>query len=745
MIFSNIQKTAKLIMLCCFFLVVKKGSGQETPRTEPFYNVDRDSIQILLLQPLPIQAFSSQTLLHVTPGSIGLIQRTHLKYNDQTSLQNALNTIPGVMMESRGYGGSQRINIRGSFLRSPFAVRNVKIYMNGIPLSSPDGTAPLEVIDAFDVGGMEVIKGPAGSTYGSGTGGVLLVQPEPITSANEVIHNSLIGSFGIKRFATSVGARLSDKTALRISHVFQENEGFRDQEFNRKQNVSLFLRSALNDKHGLYVYGSYFNGHLALPGSLTPAQVADDPTQANAFSIANNASLYRERAFLGASDSWQITPRWKALTSVYGMWTQKYNPYGTAAAYTRNGYKDELSYGSGMRTEVTHTFKTTETHQLRLVMGGEFQYEDFFATEWTNSGGRPGVLKYDYDVQYLSYMAFANLNYSYKNKLFATVGASANKNDHDIRAVGFNGSQLDSSATWNAEFLPRVGISYMIAPFLVPSFSISFGNSNPTVFEQVEIQQFGSATGFAQSTGLTPEHGINYEFALKGGALERYRYEINAYQFELTDAILPFTEARFFQGTNDIEEFTLYSNAGRVMQRGAEVAIYRKWNLNPFNGFYGNDPFESLELWFNGQFTDYRFVEYTLNDVDFKDKRMPGMPVSSASAGMTLFTKNNRVALNIQHQYVDRVPLNNANTDWSNPYHLTNARVDVNFLKMEKRMLDKKLISPGENSYHLRVFIGVNNLLDTQYTSFLQTNMPAQRYFNPAPGINFYTGIVARI
>ena len=89
-------------------------------------------------------------------------------------VSNALNALPGVLMETRGMGGSRRLNVRGSALRSPFAVRNTMLFVRGFLLTEADGTSPVEWLDPSSVGGMELVSGAAATTFGGAYGGALL-------------------------------------------------------------------------------------------------------------------------------------------------------------------------------------------------------------------------------------------------------------------------------------------------------------------------------------------------------------------------------------------------------------------------------------------------------------------------------------------------------------------------------------------------------------------------------------------
>ncbi|RYY60993.1 MAG: hypothetical protein EOO05_08020, partial [Chitinophagaceae bacterium] len=93
---------------------------------------------------------------------------------NKMSLVNGMNSIAGVRMEERS-PGSYRLNIRGSSLRSPFGVRNVKVYWNDIPVTDPSGNTYFNQFAYNNFSDIEVFRGPSSSLYGAGTGGLILV------------------------------------------------------------------------------------------------------------------------------------------------------------------------------------------------------------------------------------------------------------------------------------------------------------------------------------------------------------------------------------------------------------------------------------------------------------------------------------------------------------------------------------------------------------------------------------------
>ena len=119
-----------------------------------------------------VSAFGQNGTKQKVPAAITVIGNRQFQRYGNVSLVPAFNTVAGVRMEERS-PGSYRLSIRGSLLRSPFGVRNVKIYWADMPLTDAGGNTYLNLIDPNSISTAEILKGPAGSVYGAGTGGVV--------------------------------------------------------------------------------------------------------------------------------------------------------------------------------------------------------------------------------------------------------------------------------------------------------------------------------------------------------------------------------------------------------------------------------------------------------------------------------------------------------------------------------------------------------------------------------------------
>ena len=142
-------------------------------------------------------------------ASVGMLSRADLTQYPTGDLLPAMNRLPGVRFEERA-PGSYRISVRGSTLRSPFGVRNIKVYWNGIPFTEPGGDTQLNFLDLNNIDGAELLRGPSGSLYGAGTAGTLLLTTDTVSGPALDLSG---GSYGFFR-AGGAGAKFAGRREL---------------------------------------------------------------------------------------------------------------------------------------------------------------------------------------------------------------------------------------------------------------------------------------------------------------------------------------------------------------------------------------------------------------------------------------------------------------------------------------------------------------------------------------------------
>ena len=199
---------------------------------------DADTLTARPLAEVVVRAYESNRSLLTTAASVGLLTRRDLVQRFATpTLVSAMNTLPGVRMDERS-PGSYRLSIRGSLIRSPFGVRNVKVYYQDMPLTDAAGNTPLNALDVRLLGRVEVIKGPSGSLYGANTGGtVLLSGPAVAPGTNRVEVNALGGSYGQIGYGV-LAQTATDRSAITLNVSHLQANGYREHSRMVRDNVA---------------------------------------------------------------------------------------------------------------------------------------------------------------------------------------------------------------------------------------------------------------------------------------------------------------------------------------------------------------------------------------------------------------------------------------------------------------------------------------------------------------------------
>jgi iron complex outermembrane recepter protein len=358
------------------------------------YSIDLQP-KALALDGVTVSAFASARPLLETAGSIAVISTPTIERSQNLSLAPALNTIAGVRMEESGYGGSSRVSIRGSLLRAPFGIRNIKMYWNDIPLTDPSGsTSRFNSLDASDIGRIEVIKGPGGSLYGAGTGGVMILDSRRPTSGTRAVEfEQTSGAFALNR--STIRANWAEgQTRVRLSVLDQDSDGYRDHQRVWKRSLQFsagFTPSSSRDI-GFHVF--HYDGTYQLPGPLTAAQVEASPRMAVPFSKSINANVSLRNTGFALSQRLIISPKWQNTTSVGVIVQDKENPSGTSPAFNQH----EISTFQGLTGRSLFKFQDGSDLPLTIQFGVEAQTGFSLEKYYTANMGQPGTLRSDAEI-----------------------------------------------------------------------------------------------------------------------------------------------------------------------------------------------------------------------------------------------------------------------------------------------------------------------------------------------------------
>jgi iron complex outermembrane receptor protein len=202
------------------------------------------------LQPVIVRGYLSEQPVLSVPASVAVLNAAQLKLQPDNSFVSALNTVPGVRVEERS-PGSYRLSIRGSLLRSPFGIRDVKVYYDEIPLTDAGGNTYLNAIDIAGIKSIEILKGPDGSLFGANSGGVVLLNPiNRYADSNYVSAGLSGGSYGLLHQTAGLQQQ-SGNYRLGIDQSYQSYGGYRQNSYMHRSFIQSTNRWSYGGKNEL--------------------------------------------------------------------------------------------------------------------------------------------------------------------------------------------------------------------------------------------------------------------------------------------------------------------------------------------------------------------------------------------------------------------------------------------------------------------------------------------------------------
>lgn len=642
-----------------------------------------------------VTGFESERPLVHQAGAISKVLENELYRFNENSILSAFNTKPGIRVEQRA-PASYRISIRGSSLRSPFGVRNVKVYWNDIPFTSPDGTTALNLLDLSNIQNAEIIKGPAGSIYGAGNGGVISMSSRKTVTENYLSADFGIGDFGLLRYRIGIDQKIGNG-GISASYVSQKSDGYRQHSATDRQVFQLAMHTKPSDTQTLSAQILYSDLNYQIPGALNPAQVEADRTQARPGSVEQNSSIAQKTLYGTLSHQIELGHKWDNSTALYMNNTEFENPFIL-------DYKRETAFSYGGRTKFTFDDKWG-SFPVKIIAGAEYQYGKTLAQNFGNRQGKADTIRFSDDLISTQAFIFQQFEIEWTSKVLMTLGLSENFGRYDINRSIDAGPNEPSNNTKNFDpiVIPRIALVYKVNQWSGIHGSISSGFSPPTIAE-VRTNE-GSI-----NLDLEAERGINYEAGYRG-KFGIFNVDVTAFYFQLDQTITSYTNE---QGV------VLFRNAGQTNQKGIEASLDYVLVRNQ-NAF-----FQEIKL--NHAFTGhyFSFGEYESGGNDFSGNQLTGVAPNTLVNILDIRTKPG-FYLNFTHQYVDAIPLNDANTVFQESYNLIGGRAGW------RTTLGSR--------WDVEAYGGVDNLLDEQYSLGNDLNAFANRYFQPAPGINYYGGI----
>jgi iron complex outermembrane receptor protein len=657
------------------------------------YTQTSDSLQEIQLTEVRVRAFEQNRKLREVPAAVAYIGRSTIDRYNPASVVLALNTIPGVRMEERS-PGSYRFNIRGSSQRSPFGVRNIKVYYNDIPYTDPGGQTYLNQLGTYNFQSLELLKGPGSSLYGAGTGGVLLLNSLNGNERPGALVEYTTGSYNLHNV---YGALITgnEKVVSKTSFQHQQSHGYREHSALRRDILSWSGAFQLDSTKLLRTSFLYGDMEYETPGALTLAEYNQNARQARpgnaAFpgAVAARASIQQRTFLAGASYTQALTHSIQGKAVLYGAYTQLRNPA-------------IQNYGRNSEPHVGGRSVFTWTHPIRsgvftLDAGAEWQQGFASYSIHDNKAGQADTLRMYNEVDNRQSLFFAQATLDLKSWLL-TAGLSSNQRQVNFKV--FEPRVLpEQTEKYANELMPRLALLKNWNRMAAYT-SVSRGFSSPTTEELFP-------TGGEINLDLNAESGINYDAGARG-QFGNFSFDINAFYFSLDNTIV---QRRTAGGGS------FFTNAGKTDQKGVETQVnYRLFTNSPF--------VNSSLFWISHTWHQFEYKEFKQVNTDFSGNDLPGTPSHTISSGFDIMARNGLQG-SLTYYYNSKMPLNDANSAYTSEFHVFGAKLGYQWRLQEH--------------WQIKLVAGVENLFDEKYSLGNDINGFNGRYYNVAAGRNYYT------
>ncbi|MGH7653430.1 MAG: TonB-dependent receptor domain-containing protein [Gemmatimonadaceae bacterium] len=648
------------------------------------------------------------------PWAVGVQNKTDIQLGQATlGIDEALNNIPGVYVDNRyNYSLDQRLSIRGAGSRANFGIRGVKVLIDGVPQSLPDGQNELNNLELGDVSRVEVLRGSASSLYGNGSGGVISFTTD--MSAQDALDQTLrieSGSFGTTKWQSRTSGR-SGSLVGSLSASRTIVDGFRQ-----------FSNADVKQLNGAVDYGFSPVTTLSLrafatemptalnPGALTAAEYAANRDSAAATNIRRDAGkAISQNQF---SLRLQHTAGDGGVYSATAYLVRRFvdNPLATSPPGTPGAsvgtYSTLNRWVTGARIDASHALCSC-TNAPRLATGLDIERSLDIRRNSRATGGHPSVPT---DTMYVNQSEsveavgpFADLEWSPLTKLSLTAGArwdqtTFNVADHFL-ADGKNNSGSRAMTATTGHF----GASYVVSDAFTPYASWSTAFETPTT---TELDEKADGTGgFNPTLGPAQVHTI--ETGARGNLGPRVSYTLSVFRLIEDNAIIQYLES----GGS-----AYYQNAGRTRNDGVEFGLAARvasW----------------IDLNLAWTEANYRFVNYIVPLGAVSDtlngKKLSGVPDHFVRFGVR--THWGRWTLDADETWSSSMYADDQNTQLIKSW----GDGDVNL----------RASWTGEaGAFRIQPYASVNNVLNQAYVGSVTINGAAGRTIEPAPLRNYYFGM----
>ncbi len=642
----------------------------------------QDTIQTIDLDNVIVKSLKTNTKYKDIPLSVSYKDFSFEKnYSSKSSFSDFTNNIPGLYTSSsNNFSQDLRISLRGFGARSSFGIRGIKIIVDGIPETTPDGQSQLDNLPLGLISNIEVIRGPNANLYGNSSGGIISINT--LSSSQEPYFKTK-AIFGAYNYQSIQRTRIVDweSSSLILHYDKRKSRGYRDLSDYKSNIFNIKYYNEIDEKNKISWQINYTDSPYSYDsGGLTLTEVKENRRQARKNNI--DYDTYEKVSHFKTGISWNNKVNANTDLDSYFFYQNRDFKSNLPFNYGGTVYLDRDYYGLGFKLSNKKSF---QNRSRSFAVGFDYTNQRDDRTRYKNNYGIREGLTFDQIEKFKSTGIYILNQTNYDSGLIVRYGLR-----YDDNKIGTNYEPYVSLTSAN----PSVGISYVNNN---SSLFFSAGSS----FETPTLNELSNnPDGLGLNKKLNPSSSINYEFGWRK-SFSKLSFEALVYKIKTDNEILQY----------ELEEFpgkSFYQNIGATRRIGLELT--------------SKFLFSSGKLLISYTNSKNTFEELTNYDQNLNGLRLPGIPDQILDIELTI-NINESSSLILSNKFISEIFVDNFNNDSISPYNIIN-------LSYSKRIF--------RNS---EVFLGINNLTNQEYFDNIRINAFGKRYYEPGPVRNYYFGL----
>ncbi|RPG59586.1 MAG: hypothetical protein CBD95_000735 [Flavobacteriales bacterium TMED235] len=636
----------------------------------------------------PINVFSTAQNKN-SPISFNVLGMDDIgKDKNKLTLNKILHFVPGLtVMNENNFAQDSRISIRGVGSRSSFGVRGIKILVDGVPESTPDGQSQLDNIDLSFIKSLQIYQGANSPFFGNASGGTINFITSNTNSKDLLEINSNFGKNKLSKHAISI-VKNRKNINYQLNFLNKKQAGYRNHSDMESNNLNAILSFGGTGSETYQLFFNYVNSPISNdPGSLTIEQVNTDRTLARGKNV-----LFR------AGES---VIQHKTTIKYKNIINKNYfiNNY---IFFLERSFKNRLPFEPGGQVQFDRGYfgfggsllkqKQYETINHKLFLSYQILSQQDLRKRYNNLEGLRGDMIYDAEESFNSYGLSLHNSIFLKSNVNLTAGFRLERNDIELISVLDDCLNCDYNVTYN-NVSPFLGFSYDYSEYLNYYFSLTQNFETPTLYE-IGNNPYDNGENF--NTSLKPVVTPSAELGLKINKNEFYRFNFSLYYSGSSNELVPY-EIEVEPGR------TYYRNAGSTSKFGAEF-------------FYMINVQDFYKIKATYSFADHVYEDYYLENINLENKTMPLSPKHQSALEfqlLNLFSTQCMFRLiNVGDFFADDM-----NKSLISGYTVIDFGISKN-------------LNLFQNNFDLQLYI--NNVLNESYFTNIRMNAFGGRFYEPA-------------